>query len=94
MNHRDFPADLCKDILIVVFDLLHLGAFAAVAVNDAVAAEIRIMRPVAEIAAIEVGFPIITILHPNALIDEIPDKAALVKRFLIGILGVFMQRAI
>ena len=82
------------DALIVVLDLLHLGAFGPVPVNDAVARKVVIARAVVKVAAIAIGRLTVAVLVEKALIDEIPHKSALIKGLLVGIFGVFVHGAV
>ena len=88
------PAHVGKHALVVVLDLLHLGGLAAVAEHDAVAAEIPVGGAFAKIAAVEIRVLAVTILHADALVDEVPDEAALIQKQFIGVLGIFVHRAV
>ena len=92
-DHRARGAHAGHDILIVVFDLLHLGAFGSIPVHDAVAGEVEITRPVVKIAAVAIGRLTVAVLVKQALVDKIPYEPALIKRFLIGVFGILVHGA-
>ena len=92
-DHRAVRLHLGHDVLVVVAHLLHLRAFGPVPVDDAVAAEVVVRRPVAEVAAIGVVRAAVAVPGADALVDEVPDEPALIERLLIGVFGVLVHRA-
>ena len=92
-DDRSRRAHAGHDVLIVVFDLLHFGAFGSVPVNDAVAGKVVVARAVVKVAAVAVGGLTVAILMQQALVDEIPDKASLIERLLVGVFGILVHGA-
>ena len=86
-------ADLAVDVPVAEAHLLHLRALAAVAVDDAVAAEVAVVRVLTEVAAVGVARLPEAVLRAHGLVDEVPDEPALEERLLVGVVGVLVQRA-
>ena len=82
------------NILIVELYFLHLrGRFSVSSIRNAVRTEIVVRRPLVKISAICLEFIAVPILLADSLIDIIPDKSALIKRFCICQVSIFMHRA-
>ena len=78
--------------LIIVFDLLHLaGIGAAGSVDDPVSGEVIVSGALAEISAIGLELLSIAVFTADGLIDEIPDKAALIAGLSQAQVGVEMH---
>ena len=88
---------LCRDIevevLIIELDFLHLRRQLAVCKQDAVTAEVAVVRAVAEVAAVRQRILAVAVLVPNGLVNEIPDEAALIERFLVRQVRVLVHAA-
>ena len=88
---------LCRDIevevLVIELDFLHLRRQLAVCKQDAVTAEVAIVRAVAEVAAVRQRIFAVAVLVPDGLVDEIPDEAALIERFLVREVRVLVHAA-
>ena len=77
-------ADADGQILVEVLHLLALGGGGPVeAVHQAVAAEIAVVGPVVEVAAVAQPGPAVPVLSDQGLVDIVPDKPALVGRHLL-----------
>ena len=85
---------VADDILVVVLDLLHLRALASVAEEDAVAGEVAVVRAVAEVAAVAQAHAAEAVLRADALVQIVPDEAALEQRLLVGVLRVLVHCAV
>ena len=85
--------DLDRHRLIVILDFLHLWRWISVlAIADAVATEIVITRALAKVTAVCLKFIAIAVFLCQRLVDIIPDKATLEKRFLFHKVCIFVQR--
>ena len=83
-----------RDVLVIELHVLHLrGRFAVAAVGDAVGAEVIVCRTLAVIPAVRLEFFSVPVFLVQRLVDIIPDKAALVQRFRISQISVFMHGA-
>ena len=65
------------DILVQSFDFRQLWCFASVAEQQTVAAKVAVMRIFAEIAAVSQVFVTLRVSCQNALVNPVPDEAAL-----------------
>ena len=93
-DNRPVRIHLRCNILVIVANFLHFWTFFAVAVDDAVAAEVVVRRPVVKVAAVGVGGQTVTVFGANALVNEVPDKPALIQGLFIGVFGVFVHGAV
>ena len=93
-EQNTFPADLRLNIPVVVLDLLHFRRWFPVAKADAISAEVAVVGAVVEVPSISVYPASISVTVQNALIDIIPDKAALISRFFIRVFRIPVHRAV
>ena len=91
----DFHLILChfrSNILIVEFDFLHLwGRLSVTAVYNPVGTEIVIGRSLIKVAAVCLKFISIAVFFINCLVNVIPDKPSLIKRFCIRQIGILVH---
>ena len=62
-------------------------------VNDSVSGEAAIVRAIVEISSITEKFIPIPVFCDNGLVDIIPDKPALIKRFRLSQVGILVHGA-
>ena len=95
VDHRHLlRVRLHHDILVAVFHFLQLRRFLPVGKNNAVAAEDPVVRPVAPVPAVQQGFLSVPVPGCHRLINEVPDKSALVQFLLIRQLRIFVHGAV
>ena len=91
----NFHLILChfrSNILIVEFDFLHLwGRLSVTAVYNPVGTEIVIGRSLIKVAAVCLKFISIAVFFINCLVNVIPDKPSLIKRFCIRQIGILVH---
>ena len=93
-NRESCLGEFNGNILIIEPHFLHFRRrIAMFSVNDSVSGEAAIVRAIVEISSITEKFIPIPVFCYNGLIDIIPDKSALVKRFRLGQVGIFMHSA-
>ena len=85
--------DRQSKVLIVELHILQLRRALAVREDDAVAAEVAVIRAVAEVAAIGISVFAIAVAAIDGLVDEVPDEAALIARLAIRELRVLVHAA-
>lgn len=61
---------------------------------NTVAAEVVVGRSVAEIAAVVHNFIAVKVSAPDSLVGEVPDKAALIQRFFVSQISIFVHAAV
>ena len=85
--------DRQNEVLIVELHILQLRRALAVREDDAVAAEVAVIRAVAEVAAIGIIIIAIAVAAIDGLVDEVPDEAALIARLAVRELRVLVHAA-
>ena len=92
VHEHAFGLDADAHRCILRFHFLRFRRRRAVGEHDAVAAEVQVARPVAEVAAVREPLRAVVQPLPQRLVDEVPDEAALVVRIPFEG-GVFTQPA-
>ncbi len=86
--------DRHRDILIIIFYILHLRRRLSVpAVHNAVAAELKVCRTLSEIPAVSLKGLSVPVLSGDGLVDIVPDKTALVQGFLLRQIRILFHPA-
>ena len=84
--------DFCSDILVVEFDFLHLWRSISVsAVCDTISTEVVICRTFSEVTAVCLEFFAVTVFFVDRLVNIVPDKSALILRFCVCQICIFVH---
>jgi len=86
VDHREMIAGKSHgDVLVIELDLGHFRRWlTGIGIDDAIAAKIAIIRPIAKIAAIG-QVPFAAAIGPEqGLVDIVPDEPALIERIAVG----------
>ncbi len=87
------PSNFCRDILVIKLHFLHLRGSLSVPVYDSIRTEIIIRGALSEISAVCLKFPAVAVFLTDGLVNIIPDKPALVQRFRVCQIRIFMHGA-
>ena len=91
MNGHALLRDFSHDILVIVLDRLELLRGSSVAIHNPVSAEITVMGLFPMVAAVKEDRFAIPVPGPDGLIQEIPDEAALIAHFLVGVFRILVH---